>query len=194
MNGTRNGDQVTLINKLIGTNANSIYLMGIRSRGGDGSSSHNPFVNNDPYQGMNNAVLDQWETWFDLMDANGITIFFFFYDDYIRVSSSLGWPLDSSNNLHPQEQLYIDTVVNRLEKYRHLIWVVMEEVQEMGSDFVAHAKAIAKRIRQVDDHDHVIGVHQLSGLDFPTSLMIPISNNSPFSTTSVELMIYTTVW
>ncbi len=165
-NGTRSGDQITLINKLIGTDANSIYLMGIRSHGGDGDSSHNPFVNNDPNQGMNSAVLNQWETWFDLMDANGITIFFFFYDDSIRVSNSLGWPLDGSNNLHPQERLYIDTIVNRLEKYKHLIWVVMEEVQEMGSDYVAHAKAIAKRIKQVDDHDHVVAVHKLSGLSF----------------------------
>lgn len=42
----------------------------------------------------------------------------------------------------------------------------MEEVEEMGSDYVLHAKKIAEAIRQADNHDHVIAVHKLSGLDF----------------------------
>ena len=46
--GTRDGDQQMLIDKLIPTGANSIYLQAVRSHGGDGDSTHNPFVNNDP--------------------------------------------------------------------------------------------------------------------------------------------------
>src|SRR3989344_1023036 len=44
--GTRNGDQIDIINQLKGTGANSIYFIGIRSHGGDGAFDENPF--NDP--------------------------------------------------------------------------------------------------------------------------------------------------
>jgi len=164
--GTRSGDQMTLINKLKGTGANCIYLMAVRSHGGDGDSTHNPFVGSDASNALDEDILNQWETWFTEMDNNGIVIYFFFYDDNIKVSSSLGWPLDGSGNLHPQEQYFVETIVNRFEHHKHLIWAVMEEVQEMGSDYRQHAKKIAETIRQTDDHDHAIGVHKLNGLSF----------------------------
>jgi len=164
--GTRTGDQMELINKLKGTGANSIYLMAVRSHGGDGGLTQNPFINNDPNQGINTMVLDQWETWFTEMDSNGIVIYFFLYDDAIKVSTNLGWPLDGSGNLHPQEKNFIETIVNRFEHHKNLIWVVMEEVQEMGSDYITHARKIAETIRQADDHDHVIAVHKHAGLNF----------------------------
>ena len=44
--GTRDGDQAALIDKLKGTGANSIYMQIIRSNGGDGNATHNPFINN----------------------------------------------------------------------------------------------------------------------------------------------------
>jgi len=167
--GTRIGDQMALITKLKDTGANSIYFQAIRSHGGDGDPTHNPFV--DPSNSsseINLAILDQWETWFTEMDNNGIVIFFFFYDDAIRVSAnaSLGWPLDSLGNLHVRERNYIETLVNRFKHHKNLIWVVMEEVQEMGGDYVAHAKKIAQVISQADDQDHVIAVHKLNGLSF----------------------------
>jgi hypothetical protein len=164
--GTRNGNQMSLIDKMVGTGANCIYLMAVRSHGGDGDSTQNPFVGSDPTNVLDEDILDQWETWFTQMDNNGIVIYFFFYDDNIRVANNLGWYLDGSGNLHPQEQYFIETIVNRFEHHKHLIWAVMEEVQEMGSDYVRHAKKIAEVIRQTDDHDHVIGVHKLNGLSF----------------------------
>ncbi|TDJ46506.1 MAG: hypothetical protein E2O52_04700 [Gammaproteobacteria bacterium] len=164
--GTRSGDQTALINKLKGTGANSIYLEAIRSHGGDGPFDHNPFIGSDPAQGINTTILDQWETWFSEMDGSGIVIYFFFYDDAINVSNNLGWPLDSAGNLHPQETIFLETLVNRFEHHKNLIWIVMEEVEEMGSDYVPHTRKIALTIRNADDHDHVIAVHQLSGLNF----------------------------
>lgn len=163
--GTRNGDQTTLINKMIGTGANCIYFQAIRSHGGDGQADHNPFIDSDPTKNLDTDILDQWETWFTAMDNAGIVIYLFFYDDAIRVSTSLGWPL-SSGNLHSQEAYFIQTIVNRFEHHKHLVWCVMEEVQEMGGDYQAHAKAIAAAIRQADDHDHPIAVHKLSGVTF----------------------------
>ena len=62
--GTRGGDQKALIKKLAKTSANGIYMQIIRSHGGDGSSTHNPFIYSDPALGLDEDILDQWETWF----------------------------------------------------------------------------------------------------------------------------------
>ena len=50
-NGTRNGDQAGLLATLAPTKANGIYLMAVRSHGGDGTATENPFVDNDPSKG-----------------------------------------------------------------------------------------------------------------------------------------------
>ena len=83
--GTREGDQAELIEKIKGTGANCIYLMAVRSHGGDGDKTHNPFVNNDASKGVNPKVLEQWEEWFSEMDKNGIVIYFFIYDYSTRI-------------------------------------------------------------------------------------------------------------
>jgi len=83
--GTREGDQAELIEKIKGTGANCIYLMAVRSHGGDGDKTHNPFVNNDASKGVNPKVLEQWEEWFSEMDRNGIMIYFFLYDNSTRI-------------------------------------------------------------------------------------------------------------
>ncbi|MCD8533777.1 MAG: hypothetical protein LR011_02885, partial [Verrucomicrobia bacterium] len=79
VDGTRTGDQIEIIQKMIHYGGNSLYLQAVRSHGGDGSPDHNPFVNHDPEQGLNKAVLDQWESWLSLMDDHGILIYFFLY-------------------------------------------------------------------------------------------------------------------
>ncbi|TET37104.1 MAG: hypothetical protein E3J72_06610 [Planctomycetota bacterium] len=163
--GTRSGDQMTLINKMKGTGANCIYLMAIRSHGGDGGATENPFEGSDPANPLDQDILDQWETWFTEMDDNGIVIYFFFYDDAINVAGNLGWPL-VGGNLHSREKYFIEGIVNEFEHHKHLIWCVMEEVQEMGADHLAHASKIAETIRTADDNDHLIAVHQLGGLTF----------------------------
>ncbi|RPJ24748.1 MAG: hypothetical protein EHM35_16105, partial [Planctomycetaceae bacterium] len=83
--GTRAGDQMQLIQKLKGTGANCLYLMAVRSHGGDGDSTHNPFIDHDPAKAVNPNVLDQWEGWFTEMDHNRIVIYFFIYDDSARL-------------------------------------------------------------------------------------------------------------
>jgi hypothetical protein len=165
--GTRSGDQMTLINKLKGTGANSVYLQIIRSHGGD--ADHNPFNDyTDPSSGLDSDILAQWETWFTELDNDGINILLFFYDDAINVSNNLGWSM-SAGELHSDEQAFIQGIVNTFEHHKHLIWCVMEEVEEMGSDYLAHASKIAETIKAADDYDHPVACHQLSGLvcDFP---------------------------
>lgn len=156
-NGTRTGDQMTLINKLKGTGANCIYLMAVRSHGGDGNRTHNPFKDNNPSRGINPKVLDQWEMWFTEMDNNGIVIFFFFYDD----SASI-W--NTGDRVGSAEKQFIHALVNCFEHHKNLIWCVAEEYQEAFSP--QRVRRIAAEIRAADDHDHAIAVHKLSGLEF----------------------------
>ncbi|MBN2593047.1 MAG: DUF4038 domain-containing protein, partial [Sedimentisphaerales bacterium] len=155
--GTRDGDQMELIEKMKGTGANCIYLMAIRSHGGDGDKTHNPFVNHDPAKGINPAVLHQWETWFTEMDENNIVIYLFLYDDSARV-----W--NTADNVCEEEKNFIHTLVNRFEHHRNLIWCIAEEYQEALT--VERVKKIAAEVRAADDYDHVIAVHKLNGLDF----------------------------
>jgi uncharacterized protein DUF4038 len=166
--GTRNGGQLALIDKLRPTGANSIYLIAVRSHGGDGNATQNPFINNDPAKGINQKVLDQWETWFTKMDNNGIVIFFVFYDDGAAI-----WGLNSSGNLQAKETNFIQALVDRFKHHKHLVWVVAEEYEEMdlGKPFAIrnsrlHVSKIAEAIRRADTGDHPIAVHQVNGLTF----------------------------
>jgi hypothetical protein len=157
LDGTRNGDQMDLIEKMKGTGANCIYMMAIRSHGGDGDKTHNPFVNNVPAKGVNPVVLDQWETWFTEMDESEIVIYLFLYDDSARI-------FRTGDRVSKEEKNFIHTVVNRFEHHRNLIWCVAEEYQEAMS--AERVKKIAAEIRAADDYNHAIAVHKLNGLDF----------------------------
>ena len=156
-NGRRRGDQLALIDKLGPTGANSLYVMAIRSHGGDGGPDENPFVDGDPAKGVSAPILAQWAEWFGEMERWGVTIVFFFYDDGARV-----W--DTGDRMGSEERAFIRTLVKAFEGYRKLIWVVAEEYSEaLSRERVAN---IAAEIRAADDHDHVIAVHQLRGLAF----------------------------
>ena len=155
--GTRSGDQMELIHKLKDTGANCIYLMAVRSHGGDGDRTQNPFIDHDPAKGINPKVLDQWEAWFAEMDKNGIVIFFIFYDDSARI-----W--DTGDEVGEAEREFIRTLVDRFEHHRNLIWCVAEEYQEAFSP--ERVRRLAAEIRAADEYDHPIAVHKLHGLDF----------------------------
>ncbi len=155
--GTRAGDQAELIEKLKATGANCIYLMAVRSHGGDGDNTHNPFVDNRPGKGINAAVLEQWEQWFAAMDESGIVIYLFLYDDSTRV-----W--NTGDAVGPQEKAFIRAIVDKFEHHANLIWCVAEEYGERLS--AARVKNIAADIRAADDYDHPIAVHKNHGLNF----------------------------
>lgn len=156
-NGTRNGDQQAIIATLIDADVNGIYIQAVRSHGGDGDRTHNPFESFDPSQALNDAVLDQWSAWLAALDAGGVVIYFFFYDD-----ESLIW--DSGDVVTPAERRFLESLVNRFEHLEHLVWVVAEEFEETLSP--VRVARIAQVIRNADDYKHPIGVHRLPGTDF----------------------------
>jgi CubicO group peptidase (beta-lactamase class C family) len=155
--GTRDGDQMALIEKLKGTGANCIYLMAVRSHGGDGDQTHNPFINHDPAQGIHPKVLDQWEQWFTEMDRHGIVIYFFLYDDSARI-----W--NTGDEVGEPERQFVETLVNRFEHHGHLIWCIAEEYSEALT--AERVKKIAAHIKANDAYNHPVAVHRLNGLDF----------------------------
>ena len=155
--GTRAGDQQALIQKIAPTGANGIYVMAVRSHGGDGAADENPFVDSDPTRGLDEDILKQWDTWFSAMDAAGVVIYFFFYDDSARV-----WR--TGDQVGPEERAFFETLVRRYRHHRHLVWVIGEEYSEGLNR--PRVSALATLIAAADDRDHPIGVHQLNGLDF----------------------------
>jgi hypothetical protein len=155
--GTRDGDQMELIRTLGATGANCLYLQAVRSHGGDGDATQNPFVGHDSARGLSAAVLDQWETWFSAMDEAGICIYLFIYDD----SASI-W--DTGDQVDPAERAFLEGIVGRFRHHRNLIYCVAEEYQERFTP--ARVSAIAKVIRDADGYGHPVAVHKLDGLDF----------------------------
>ncbi len=155
--GTRDGDQQAILDTMKGTGANCLYVEAIRSHGGDGGATENPFVDSDPAKGLDERILAQWETWFRFMDENGIVVFFIVYDDSARI-----W--DTADGVGPEEQAFLERIVRRFEHHRNWIWGVAEEYEESFSP--ARVSAIASILRNADNHRHAIAVHKTNGLDF----------------------------
>ena len=129
--------------------------MAVRSHGGDGGPTENPFVDSDPSKGLDPDILDQWEAWFTQMDAAGIVIFFIFYDD-----SADPW---GGSTMGSSERQFIEDIVNDFKHHRHLIWCVAEEYSEAIPQ--TRASQVAAEIK-THDSVHAVAVHQLSGIDF----------------------------
>jgi hypothetical protein len=157
--GSRDGDQVQRIQKLIQYGGNSIYMQIVRSPGGDtkGDSTHNPFVNSDPEQGLDDDILEQWQEWFTLMDRHDILIYLFFYDDGARI-----W--NTGDRVGPQEKAFLEAIVGKFKHHKNLIWVVGEESEERYT--TDRVQAIARVIADADEHGHLIGNHHHSGTTF----------------------------
>ena len=157
--GTRQGDQIALIEKLARHGGNSIYLEAVRTHGGDAKAdkTQNPFVDSDPAKGVDTRILDQWEQWFTLMDRHDILIYFLFYDDSARI-----W--NTGDTVGAEERQFFETLVRRFRHHRNLIWIIGEESDERYSP--PRVRALAELVRANDDHGHIIGNHHLGGTTF----------------------------
>ncbi|MCA9217698.1 MAG: hypothetical protein KDB27_31730, partial [Planctomycetales bacterium] len=108
---------------------------------------------NDPSRGVNQVVLDQWESWFQILDDHGVLIYFFIYDD-----SSDPW---KTADVEKAESAFVQTIVRSFKHHRNLIWVVAEESEEALSP--VRAEQLARLIKAEDNHGHLIGNHHHSG-------------------------------
>jgi hypothetical protein len=167
--GTREGGrQADIIRRLADLGGNGVYFQVVRSHGGDGPADHNPWRDPaDPTSGLNPEVLRQWKGWFDAMRKAGIILFLFIYDDGAH-------PFDDGcrETVGDAERAFLRDLVNELEGYPNLIWVVQEEFKFVGHSGrrrpcdearISKAGAIAALIKEFDDHDHPVGVHHNVG-------------------------------
>ncbi|GJM45026.1 MAG: hypothetical protein DHS20C21_18680 [Gemmatimonadota bacterium] len=179
--GTRNGDQQAIVDKIVGTGANSFYVIAVRSHGGDGSSSHNPWINHDEDDGLNQDILDQWDGWLSQIDAAGIVTFFVIYDDGSE-------PWSTGTSVGTAERDFFRDLVNRFEHLDNLIWCIGEEYEEAYT--ATRVELLAAAVDEDDDYDHPITVSQLNGttFHFPTD-----PNLSSFAMQINDTLVYNTI-
>lgn len=152
---TRDGDQLDLLQRMIDFGGNALYLQAVRAYGGDGDGSHQPFLDGDRDLGLDPTILDQWATWFTLMDDNDIVVYFFFLDDGTRPWGNTG------DDVPAQEEEFFRDMTNRFKSFRNIIWVVAEE-----SELVWTAGRQANQaavIAAADEHDHLVSLHHFQG-------------------------------
>lgn len=149
------GNQSTRVAKLAANGGNCIYMQMVRSNGGDGPATHNPFIGNDPAQGVDQAVIDQWDVWFGEMEAAGIIVLLFFYDDGSN-------PFGAGATMPAGEKAFVDACIATFGHRGNIIWVFAEEYQEVYSD--ARAAAFALYLRNNDVYTRPIAMHQTPGL------------------------------
>ncbi len=148
-----------IVDQLISSGANALYMHTIRSFQGDGYSFEDPFnTNEDINSGVNATVLDNWRGYLDQLDANGIVSWIHIIDDTAR-------PWGCSVPLPQTAKDYIETIVTRFRDLDHLVWLSGEEYL-MGSCSNAEDKALMEAIAaEIRLHDavHPIGVHHNNG-------------------------------
>lgn len=152
-------EQTTIIDAISASGSNAIYMHMVRSHGGDGTSNQNPFINNNPDNGVDPAVLEAWNVILTDLENRGIVVLLFFYDD-----SAAPFPTET---VEANEAAFIQAVVNAFEHHGNIVWGIAEEYQEALSD--AKASEIATIIAAADDFNHAISIHHLAGnaMSFP---------------------------
>ena len=126
--GTRTGDQQTIINALGASGVNGVYVEAVRTHGGDAypDPTHNPFVNNDPAQGLNATVLNQWEGWIAALESRHVAVFFILYDDH---ADPFGGAIVGA-----AERAFIHGLIDRFENHTNIIWCVAGGPRRAGAE------------------------------------------------------------
>ena len=72
-------ERTSIINMLNG--GNTLYVMAVKTHGGDGPAGCNPWIGANPTSGLDAAKLNDWYNVLDQADNKGVVIHFFIYDD-----------------------------------------------------------------------------------------------------------------
>ena len=144
-----------IVDDLINSGANALYMHSIRSFEGDGYSFEDPFViNEDETSGIRPGVFAEWREYLLQLDAAGIVTWMHVIDDTARP-----WGCDVPLNQNAKD--YIEALVSSFRDLDHLVWLSGEEYL-MGSCSAAEDKALMEAIAaEIKLHDpiHPIGVH-----------------------------------
>jgi hypothetical protein len=158
--GTRvGGGQVEMIQRMADTGLNAFHCQMFRMQRcnfkNEGDDTHAPFLNHDPSQPLNNAVLDQWESWFDLFEANNIVLHLEFYNDATDVEM-MGWEMGRHGDIHPDEKRFIQGIVRRFKHHKNIMWGIEESANKLAANNTRRFKIIGQVIADEDNFNHPI--------------------------------------
>lgn len=158
-NGTRIGDQDEIIDRLIAAGANTLFMETYRVPPGDGNETHHPFVDRARLElGLNEDVMQQWQSWLARLDAAEIATVLCLYDDATTPFGGAGRIIGET------ERQYVRAMVSRFKGMKNLIWCIAEEYSEANS--TSNVVDLAAVVRTEDERAHPIAVHQVDGLSF----------------------------
>ena len=161
-------ERTSIVNRLNG--GNTLYVMAVKTHGGDGPARCNPWIGGNPANGLDAAKLNDWYKVLDQLDNKGVIIHFFIYDD-----DSCPWgartDCEARTALRTDEGNFLNAFVDRFKTLSNLVWVIAEEYPEAVQ--FQRATSIAARIRSRDTI-HPVGIHQLPG---DTTFNFPNENN-----------------
>lgn len=170
------GDQQNIIDQIAAQGGNCIYIMAVKGcdsgagcslNAGDGAHDGsrtyaNPWTDGDPANGLDTEMMAQWEGWLDSFEANGITVYFFIWDD----SQSGTWT-HTGDSVPAGEQTFLEALVDEFDHHLNLVWVIAEEYNETWS--ATRVVNQASIVRAADDQNSPIGVHQIATSSFNAS-------------------------
>ena len=158
--GTRSGGgQSEIIKRIAASGSNAFHCQIFRMQRcnikREGDDTHCPFVNHNPSQLLNPAVLEQWEGWLTEFERAGVNVHFEFYNDATDVER-MGWKLDAAGNLHPEEHRFVAGIVERFKHHKNLLWGIEESCNKLPRERTAHFKKLGELIAQTDNFHHPI--------------------------------------
>lgn len=158
--GTRTGGgQEEMIRRLAAAGVNAFHCQMFRMQRcnikGEGDDSHAPFVDHDPRQPLNEAVLTQWDGWLSEFEKHGIIVHLEFYNDATDVET-MGWTLQPDGQLHADERRWVVGVVNRFKHHKNIIWGLEESCNKLPRSRTPHFRKMAEEIARADNFHHPI--------------------------------------
>jgi len=168
--GTRSGGgQEEIINRMARAGVNAFHCQMFRMKRcnikNQGDDTHSPFLDHDPSRPLNEAVLNQWESWLDLLEEKGILVHLEFYNDATDVER-MGWTMNVRGDLHPDERRWIEGIVRRFKHHKNILWGIAQSSNKLPASRIPHFKEIGAAIARTDDHNHPI-VQSFMGPDDP---------------------------
>ena len=158
--GTRSGGgQEEMIENMARAGVNAFHCQMFRMRRcnikDEGDDQHGPFKDFDPAKGLNQDILDQWDGWLDLFEKHNIIVHLEFYNDATDVEM-MGWTLDEQGNLHPDEKVFFEGVVEKFKHHKNIIWGIEESCNKLPRSRTPHFKKLGELIAETDNHNHPI--------------------------------------
>jgi hypothetical protein len=72
-------ERTSIVNML--NSGNTLYVVAVKTHGGDGPAGCNPWIGGNPANGLDTAKVNDWYNVLDRADNKGVVIDFFIYDD-----------------------------------------------------------------------------------------------------------------